>query len=72
MQRPVILHTLDPLMHLDPVVSVGSLHSVPWLQAHDVNVEPCHHELRVLQSIGEGSLIDVGVVPQLVIGFIKS
>jgi hypothetical protein len=48
MQRPVILHTLDPLMQLDPVVSVSALHSVLWVQAHDIDVEPCHHELRVL------------------------
>ena len=59
-------------MYLDPVVSVGTLYSVSWLQAHDVDVEPCHHELRLLQSIGEGGFIYVWVVPQLLVGLIKS
>ena len=72
MQRPVILHTLDPLMQLDPVVSVSALHSVLWVQAHDIDVEPCHHELRVLQSIGEGGLIDLRVFTQLLVGCVKS
>ena len=73
MQRSVILNALDSLMHLDPEISVGTLYSVPWLQAHDVDVEPCNHELRVLQGIGEGSLIDMSVIiQQLLVGSIKS